>query len=218
MSNAETKRTYRGSIVQQLRVWSVLATMAALATALTLGGARTAAGLAGLPRLLSTPTSSTAADLCLGLAGVGSVLGGAWLGLVTTVAALDHLRSRPPRPRSGALRPRLVQALVGATLTCVVAQPAVAAGPDASDHALPLPLRPVTAPAEAAHVETSPARTVPDHHGAGAPGRRAVDASPPSWWHPARTTPRSTAPGETSTPTTGSASATTPTCCTRAPP
>ena len=147
--------------MQQLRVWGVLATMAGLASALVLGGARSAAGLAGLPGLLTTPTSSTAADLCLGLAGVGSVLGGAWLGLVTTVAALDHLRSRPTRPRSGALRPRLVQALVGATLTCVGAQPAVAAGPGATDQAPPLPLRPVTAPTEATDVEPPPARPSP---------------------------------------------------------
>ena len=97
--------------MQQLRVWSVLATLASLATALTIGGARAAAWLVGLPRLLATPTSSTAADLCLGLAGLGSGLGGAWLGLVTVVAALDHLRSRPARPWSGAVRPRLVQAL-----------------------------------------------------------------------------------------------------------
>ena len=147
--------------MQQLRVWSVLAAMAALASALVLGGAHSAAGLAGLPRLLTTPTSSTAAELCLGLAGVGSVLGGAWLGLVTTVAALDHRRSRPPRPRSGALRPHVVQALVGATLTCVGTQPAVAAGPGAADQSPPLPLRPVTAPTEAAHVEPPRARSFP---------------------------------------------------------
>lgn len=147
--------------MQQLRVWSVLATFAALATALTICGTRAAAGLVGLPRLLATPTSSTAADLCLGLAGLGSGLGGAWLGLVTAVAALDHLRSRPTRPRSGALRPRLVQALVGATLTCVGAQPAIASGPAPSDDALPLPVRPVTAPAEAAPVEAPPAGPSP---------------------------------------------------------
>lgn len=128
-----------GAVVQHVRAWSALVALASLAAGLTVVGARSAGALVDLPRLLVSPTPSAAAELCLALAGAGACLAGAWLGLVAGVAALDHLRCRVPH-RSAPLRPRLVRVLVGASLTCIGAQPAVAAGPDAP----PLPVRPVS--------------------------------------------------------------------------